>query len=1112
MIASIIETSVRNRVALLAFVGVLLGLGLLVVERLTIDAIPDLSDVQVIVLAEHPGQSPEVVEDQLTYPLTTAMLAVPRAQAVRGYSYFGFSLVYVIFEDGTDPYWARSRTSESLADLQGQLPTGVSVELGPDATGVGWVYQYVLHDFGPYAEVLRRALDQDGDDRADPSEVAATMVDGPWDRARLVDCFSSHPELDPATAADFTLDDFDASGDGRLSPPELQRAANFAGVALDELRSVQDWFLRYELSALPGVAEVASVGGFVRQYQVEVDPDRLEAFDIPLSKVRTAVRQANDAVGGRLIELAETEYLVQGSSYVKSVQDLEQAVLLTDPETHVPVLLRDVADVHWGPELRRGVTDWNGMGEAPAGIVVMRFGENARDVIRRVKERLDELSASLPIGVRVVPAYDRSTLIDRAVDTVGRRLVEEMVIVALVCLVFLLHVRSAFVAAIAVPLGILAALVLMALLGINANIMSLGGIAIAVGVMVDASVVMVENLHKHLDRDPTLPREKAVIAAATEVGPAVFYSLVVITLSFLPVFALEAQEGRLFRPLAYTKTFAMVASSLLAITVVPALMVVFVRGRIRSEERNPVSRFALAVYRPMVETALRWPRLTVFGALVVVGLSLVPAADLGSEFMPPLDEGDILYMPTTLPGISITKAKQLLQQTDRIIGRFPEVKHVFGKVGRAETATDPAPLSMIETTIVLYQDRSRWRDGMTTRRLIRELDAAVQIPGLTNAWTMPIRARIDMLATGIKTPVGLKLLGTDLDSLTEVGRRIEAVLETVPGTQSVYSERSTGGKFVEIDVRRREIARYGLSVAEVHDVIQSAIGGRNVTFAVEGLARYPINVRYSPELRDDLPALERVLVPTEMGHGVPLGQLADLRVRQGPASVKSENARRSSWIYVDLSAEDLGGYVRRAKAAVAEKVDLPPGVSVQWSGQYEYLERATRRLTVLVPLTVLIVVMLLYVLFRRVSDTLIVMLSLPFSLVGGVWLMAALGYNLSVASVIGFIAVAGLAAETGVVMIVYLNQALARREAEGAVDSEALLAAIREGAVERLRPKLMTVATTLLGLVPVMTLGGTGSQVLRRIAAPMVGGVLSSAVLTLLVIPAVFLLVRRSSA
>lgn len=1110
MITKVIEASVRGRGLVLTVAALLAALGWSVTQRLTVDALPDISDVQVIVMAQHPGQSPEVVEDQVTYPLATEMLSVPSAKAVRGYSFFGFSLVYVIFADGTDLYWARSRVLESLAKLQGQLPDSVRVELGPDATGVGWIYAYVLQDFGAYAELLRRGLDRNGDDEVQEDEVDGT----PWGRSELEEAFRHAEGLEPEAAASFALHDFDADDDGELSASELIEAAHFPGVGLDELRSIQDWFLRYELSAISGVAEVASVGGFVRQYQVEVDPDRLDAFGIPLSKVRQAVRQANDAVGGRLIELGETEYLVQGSSYVQSVEDLEQAVLETDSITHVPVLLREVADVHLGPELRRGITDWNGMGDAPAGIVVMRTGENAREVIRRVERRLEEVRPSLPHGVRVVPAYDRSTLIDRAVRTVSDRVIEEMVIVAVVCLLFLFHLRSAVVAAIAVPLGILGALVLMTLLGVNANIMSLGGIAIAVGVMVDASVVMVENLHKHLDRNPRASRERVVIAAAGEVGPAIFYSLLIVTVSFLPVFALEAQEGRLFRPLAFTKTFAMVWASIIAVTVIPSLMFYLVRGRIRSERVNPLSRVAVSLYRPIVHWVLARPKATVLATLLVLAATAWPAAQLGTEFMPPLDEGDILYMPTTLPGISVTKAKQLLQQTDRIIKSFPEVRHVFGKIGRAETATDPAPLSMIETTIVLHEDRRRWRPGMTTQQLIREMDAAIQIPGLTNAWTMPIRARIDMLSTGIKTPVGVKLLGTDLAELTEAGRRIEAVLRSLAGTQSVYSERSTGAKFVEIDIRRQEIARYGLSAVDVSDVIQSAIGGRNVAFAVNGLARYPISVRYSPELRDDLPSLARVLVPTPMGHSVPLGQLADLRIRQGPAAIKSEGARRTSWIYVDvdLQSEDLGGYVARAQRAVAEQVKLPTGVSIRWSGQYEYLERARARLSILVPLTLAIVVALLFLHFRRLSDTLVVMLSLPFSLVGGVWLMFSLGYHLSVASVIGFVAVAGLAAETGVVMIVYLNQAYGRRASMGPLTLDAVRDAIEEGAVGRVRPKLMTVATTLLGLLPIMVAGGTGSQVLRRIAAPMVGGVLSSAVLTLIVIPAVYLLVRGPGA
>lgn len=1136
MLERIIEASLKNRALVLLLAAAVIGGGVYATERIPLDAIPDLSDVQVIVFTEYAGQSPDVVEDQVTYPLTTTMLAVPHAKVVRGYSFFGFSMVYVIFEDGTDLYWARSRTLEALSFVQGRLPAGVTPQIGPDATGVGWVYQYALVDYGPHAEALRGALDADRDDQVSLEE-AARVAGAGLDRAGVAALIPAQRAWDHDEVVEFTFEEFDEDRDGRISSAELVAAAGFEGVGLDELRALQDWFLRYELTPIQGVAEVASLGGYVKQYQVEVDPDRLNAYGIPIQAVRAAVKRSNDAVGGRLVEMAETEYMVRALGYVHSLEDLENVVLKVDEDAHVPVLLKDVANVHLGPDIRRGIADWSGLGDVASGVVVMRFGENALDVIARVEARLDEVAPSLPKGVRVVTAYDRSDLILRAIDTLRTKLTEEMLVVALICMLFLLHLRSAFVAIVVLPLGVLASFIVMYALGINANTMSLGGIAIAIGVMVDASVVMVENLHKHLERNPDGDRLTLVLTASREVGPALFYSLLIITVSFLPVFALEAQEGRLFTPLAYTKTFAMAAASVLAITVIPVLMFYLVRGRITPEHRNPLSRLFIRLYRPLIQVALRFRKTTVVLALAVLAAAVVPYQKIGSEFMPPLNEGDLLYMPTTLPGVSITKAKELLQQTDRIIASFPEVHHVFGKIGRAETATDPAPMSMIETTIILHQDRSRWRRKrierwysswapdvlrpalarlwpevvpITMDDLIEDLDQAVQFPGLTNAWTMPIKTRIDMLATGIKTPVGIKLLGPDLEVLTQVGQRIEGVLQEVPGTLSVYSERVTGGNFMDFRIDRREIARYGLKVTDVQEVIQSAIGGMNVSTTVEGLQRFPINVRYSPELRDDLGSLRRILVATPMGHSVPLGQLAEIQISKAPPAIKSENARRTAWIYVDLKGVDVGTYVEQARQVVADRVALPAGVSLKWSGQYEYMKRAEERLSVLVPLTLLLVLMLLYLHFGNLTETLIVLLSLPFALVGGIWLMHLLDYEMSVAVAVGFIALAGLAAETGVVMLVYLDEAVRRYRDEGRLETLSdLAAAIEEGAVERVRPKLMTVATTLIGLLPVMFGTETGSQIMKRIAAPMVGGLVSSTVLTLVIIPAVYMIVKR---
>ena len=1126
MISSIIEGSVRNRVFVLIITAMVSLGGLWSLLNTPIDAIPDLSDVQVIIYTEYPGQAPQVVEDQVTYPLTTAMLSVPFAQNVRGYSFFGFSLVYVIFEDGTDLYWARSRTLEYLNFARGRLPQGITPQLGPDATGVGWVFEYTLTDFSPRAHVLRAKLDRDGD-----GMVVETELPAPKDRSavrgqpiatytdvQLEGLFrtatppgTATPERFVADSMKYLVDAFDRDGDKRISKDELYQAANFAGIDLANLRSIQDWYLRYELMSVPGVSEVASVGGFVRQYQIEVDPEKMRGYGVSLAQVKRAVQRSNHDVGGRLVEMGETEFMVRGPGYIASLDDLKIVPVGVNMKTHTPIYLSQVADIHLGPELRRGLVEMNGEGEVVSGVVVMRFGENALKVIEGVKERLHELQAGLPAGVEVHVSYDRSGLIHRAIDTLTLKLLEEMAVVALICVLFLLHFRSAFVAIFTLPVGILMAFIIMRLLGVSANIMSLGGIAIAVGVMVDASVVMVENLHKHKERDVGLSHLELVIRSSCEVGPALFFSLLIVTVSFLPVFTLQQQEGRLFTPLAYTKTFAMGAASIVAVTVIPVLMYYFVRGRIRTERNNPLSRLFIWIYRPLIRGVLRVPKLTVLFALVLVGVTYYPYSRLGSEFMPPLNEGDLLYMPTTPPGISITKARELLQQTDKLIAAHPQVEHVRGKIGRAETATDPAPLSMIETTIILAP-QDTWPEGQTIEGIVRELDAMVQFPGLTNAWTMPIKTRIDMLATGIKTPVGIKLMGPDLAQLSELGAQIEAVLQELPETASAYSERVVGGNYIDIRVRRHDAARFGLTVGDIQDVIQSAIGGMNVTWTVEGLERYPVNIRYPRELRNDLDKLRRVVVPTPMGHTVPLGSVADVTVTKGPPAIKSENARRTAWIYVDLKTDDIGGYVRKAQALVASRVPPPEGVSIAWSGQFEYMERANERLAVVIPLTLGIIFLLLFMHFRNLTETTIVLGTLPFALVGGVWLMWGLGFNLSVAVGVGFIALAGLAAETGVVMLVYLDEAYERWRRDGKLRTMAdVKAAIIEGAVDRVRPKLMTVATTLIGLLPVMFGTETGTRVMKRIAAPMVGGLISSTVLTLIIIPAIYLLWRRPS-
>ena len=1031
MIARLIRWSANN--LLLIAIGVVLatGFGVYAVRSVPLDAIPDLSDTQVIIYTDFPGQAPQVVEDQVTYPLSTAMLSVPKSKVVRGFSFFGVSFVYVIFQDGTDIYWARSRVIEYLSAAQRNLPSGVTPTLGPDATGVGWVYQYAV--------------------------VAAKRT-------------------------------------------------------LAELRSTQDWQVRYAVAKAEGVAEVASVGGFVKQYSVVIDPARLRSFNITLPKVREAIRASNMDVGGRVVELAETEFMVRGRGYIRNTSDLEKVVL--KEVNGAPVLLRDVARVELAPDERRGITELNGEGEVVSGIAVQRYGQNALDVIENVKSHLAAINTSLPEGTEILPVYDRSELIYRAIETLKKTLVEESIIVALVCIVFLLHARSAFVAILTLPLGILIAYIFMHALGLSSNIMSLGGIAIAIGAMIDAAIVMIENAHKHLERaPPDKPRIEVLIEAASEVGPALFFSLLIITVSFLPIFTLEAQEGRLFKPLAYTKTFAMAAAAFLSVTLVPALMVLFVRGRIIPENKNPVNRFLIWIYRPMIWGVLRAKMFTIFLALAILALSVWPATKLGSEFMPNLNEGTFLYMPTTLPGLSITKAGELLQIQNKIIKSFPEVDTVFGKAGRAATATDPAPIEMFETIINL-KPADQWRPGMTTETLISEMDKALQFPGVSNAWTMPIKARSDMLATGIRTVIGVKVLGKDLKEMEKLAREIEQVIKAVPGTSSAYAERIMGGYYLEIEPDREQLARYGLMVGDVQEVVASALGAETVTTTVEGRERYAVSVRYPRELRSDPDAIAReVQVPMASGASIPLGQVAKVKLTTGPASVRTENAQLAAYIFVDVRDRDLGSYVDDAKRAVDQSIKFPSGYYVQWSGQFEYYERAKARLKIVVPLTLAIIFLLLYLNFRRITETLIVMLSLPFALVGGLWLMWWLGFNLSVAVAVGFIALAGVAAETGVIMLIYLDHAWEARKLAAARDHRPLTrddlnAAIMEGAVERVRPKMMTVIAIMAGLLPILWSTGTGSEVMQRIAVPMIGGMVSSTALTLLVIPAIYAIVK----
>ena len=1031
MIAGLIRWSARNVLLILIATAGLVGGGLFAVGRLSLDAIPDLSDTQVIVYTEMPGQAPQVVEDQVTYPLTTAMLAVPKSRAVRGFSFFGVSFVYVIFEDGTDIYWARSRVLEYLNSGAQKLPADVKPTLGPDATGVGWVYQYVVLG---------------------------------------------------------------------------------ANRTLAELRTQQDWYIRFGLAKAPGVAEVASVGGFVRQYNVVVDPAKLRSYGVPLSRVVEAIRASNRETGGRVVEMAEAEFMVRGRGYLTGIADLEQIVLTADGP--VPVLMRDVARVELGPDERRGHSELNGEGEVVGGIALQRFGQNALDVIDGVKARLSEIAGGLPEGVRIETVYDRSELIHRAIETLKSTLIEECLVVAAVCMIFLLHVRSALVAIVTLPVGVLMAFIAMHLLGIGSNIMSLGGIAIAIGAMVDAAIVMIENAHKHLERlEPGQSRNEAIVKAAVEVGPALFFSLLVITVSFLPIFALEEQEGRLFKPLAWTKSLAMAASAMLSVTLVPALMILFVRGRILPERRNPVNRALIWLYRPAIRLVLRARVLTLGLAVAVLAITVWPAMRLGAEFMPSLDEGTLFYMPVTLPGLSITKSAELLQTQNKIIKSFPEVTSVFGKAGRAATATDPAPLEMFETVINL-KPKAEWRSGMTIDKLTAEMDRALQFPGIANAWTMPIKARIDMLATGIRTPVGVKLLGRDYGELEKVARDVEAAIHAVPGTTSAHAERVTGGYFLDVVPDRGKLAQYGVMIDEVQQAVASALGGETVTTTVEGRERYSVNVRYPRDFRSDPRAIAAdILVPTLRGGMLPLGQLADVRLTQGATSIRTENAQLAVYVFVDFRDRDLAGYVVDARRAVQEKVNFPPGTYAVWSGQFEYLERAEAKLRLVVPATLLLIFVLLYLNFGRIAETMIVMLSLPFAMIGGLWLVWWMGFNMSVAVAVGFIALAGVAAETGVVMLMYLDHAMVAQQARCAAEGRSFMradlqAAIMEGAVERVRPKMMTVTAITAGLLPILWNEGTGSEVMQRIAVPMIGGMASSTLLTLLVIPTIYGLVK----
>ncbi len=1042
MIAAIIRWSVHNRFFVLLATFILVGIGLYSVKNTPVDALPDLSDVQVIIKTSYPGQAPQVVEDQVTYPLTTAMLSVPGATTVRGFSFFGDSYVYVIFDEDTDLYWARSRVLEYLSQVAPNLPRTAKPQLGPDATGVGWVYLYTL---------------------------------------------------------------VDRSGKHDIS----------------QLRSIQDWFLKYELQTVTGVSEVSALGGMVKQYQVQVNPDKLRALGIPLSLIQKAIKQGNQEIGASVVEMAEAEYMVRATGYIKNAQDLENIPLGVN-KNGTPLLLKDVADIVIGPQMRRGIAELNGMGETVGGIVVMRFGENAQQVIVKVKEKLEQLKQGLPEGVEIVTVYDRSALIERAVDNLSYKLLEEFGVVALVCVLFLFHVRSSLVAIISLPVGILTAFIVMHAQGLNANIMSLGGIAIAIGAMIDGAIVMIENMHKHMEKlsseGKTLTNEnrwQVVIDSAVEVGPALFFSLLIITVSFVPVFTLEAQEGRMFSPLAFTKTYAMAASAALAITLVPVLMGYFIRGKILPEYKNPVNRLLSAIYLPALKTVLHYPKSTLLAALMMVAVGLYPLDKIGSEFIPPLDEGDLMYMPTTYPGISIGQARQLLQQTDKLIYRVPEVELVFGKVGRAETATDPAPLTMIESFIQL-KPKDQWREGVTLESLIQELDALVKLPGVTNAWVMPIKTRIDMLATGIKTPVGIKISGPSLTEIQQIGQQIETILANVAGTASVYSERVAGGRYIKVDIQRAKAARFGLNISDIQQVVATAIGGMNVTQTVEGLERYPVNIRYPQDYRNSPEQLALLPIVTPSGQRIPLGDVANIFIEDGPPGIKSENARLNGWSFIDINSDiDIGSYVENAQKILREQLVLPASYSITWAGQYEYMQRAKEKLTYVVPLTLAIIIILLYLNFRNMIEVAMIMGTLPLAMVGSIWLMYLEGYNFSVAVGVGFIALAGVAVEIGVIMLVYLNQAyqtmLAEHKAQGLlIDKSSVCNAVLEGAGKRVRPVMMTAAAIVVGLLPILYGTGTGSEVMSRIAAPMVGGMLSAVILTLLVLPALFYLWRVS--
>jgi Cu(I)/Ag(I) efflux system membrane protein CusA/SilA len=1251
VIAKLIELCVRNRAMVVLLTAFLVAAGIWSAYHITIDAIPDLSDVQVVIRTEYPGQAPQIVEDQVTYPLTTAMLAVPYAKVVRGYSMFGTSFVYIIFEDGTDLYWARSRVLEQLSSITGKLPRGVSPQLGPDATGVGWIYEYVLttgkycpdHPNGAWHDPVTDRWYAKPEDAPDVKEVRARLVH----HRVFEDTRTVYVDRRDNRRYD-TMRDVPVAMKASVEPVVLQKGYDRCpldgkplvrpDVDLADLRGLQDWYLRYELSSVEGVSEIASLGGFVKQYQVVVDPVKLLAYNLPLSKVRRAIQRSNIDVGGRLIEQSETEYMVRGIGYLGSLTDKEIAAARTAGKSvsalrtekaldelrkvslgataeGTPIYLSNVADVRVGPEIRRGVADWNGRGETVGGVVVMRFGENARRTIERVKEKLSSLEAGLPPGVGLEVAYDRSDLIDRAVHTLNHTLIEEILIVSLICILFLLHARSALVAAFVLPTGVLATLTIMNLLGINANIMSLGGIAISIGVMVDSSIIMVENAHKHFEYEKHriaeggAPRSRAAVIgeAAAEVGPSLFFALLIIVVSFLPIFVLGEQSGRLFKPLAYTKTFAMACGAILAVTIIPVLMVFFISERvvppvwsfrkrlalylgvilgpavvlaliplpqlhqyrwgmvaawvvlsglmilpqkIPSEHRNPLSRVLEAGYRPFFILAMRFRWLVLIGAVALVAVTTIPLKHLGSEFMPPLEEGDLLYMPTTDPGISMTKARELLQQTDALIKAFPEVKTVLGKAGRAETATDPAPPSMFETTITLRRDKSRWRQvpmkrffsawpGVFRRPLeaiwpesrpitidelvygydwpdgthVPGLNEVVHIPGLTNSWTMPIKTRIDMLSTGIKTPVGVKIMGPDLATLADLANQVAQVVKTSDGTGpytvSAFPEKSVGGNYFDIRVDRNEIARYGLTVGDVQDVIMSAMGGMNVSGTVEGLQRYPINLRYPRELRDNEEALKQTLIATPSGAQIPLDQVAEFRIHKGPPMIKSENARLTSWVFVDIAGLDVGTYVANAQKAVAAKVSLPAGYNIVWSGQYEYMQAARQRLMIAVPLALVLIVLLLYMGTKSWVQVAIVLLSLPFALVGAIWLLWAMKYNLSLAVWVGMIALAGLATETGIVMLLYLQTSYERFKAEGRMrDTNDLWYAVYDGAVKRIRPKTMTVVAIFMGLVPLLWAHGAGADTMRRLAVPMIGGVGTSFVLELLVFPVIFFVIK----